>query len=209
MGDKKRNKLKTIVLDYDDTVVDFLGGLCRIHNKRYNTCISANDIQDWDFSSLEVKDARGNVVKGSELKKTFIAYEDDGLYVGLEMLGDADFALELMKKLGYKVIILTARDEKFGKQTELNLIFNRIAQYVDEVYFKADKVKKIKDLSRTHHIVLFADDKASTVQAVAEECTVDNIFLIEKPHNKNIECDESVMRVRDLLDTVRYLKECK
>lgn len=212
---KKKAKIPTICLDMDDCIVDFLAGLCLFHNKRYNTCVTPSDITDWNFDSLEVKDAMGNVVKGAELRKTFKDYEGEGLYAALRVLGAANLALELMKKLGYKIIILTAREEKFGKQTEINIAFNGLAQYVDEVYFLPlvaglnAKVQKIQELSKTHHVAMFADDKASTVQEVSQKCSVDRVFLVDQTHNKNVELDEEIVRVRDLMDTVRYLKAVK
>jgi len=211
MPDEKliRQKPFLVVLDLDDCIVSFMGALCRVHNKKYGTSITPSDLNSWDFNTLEVKDAQGNVVKGEELRKTFADYEAEGLYVGLPLLGASDQALEFMKNKGYRVVILTARDEKYGKQTELNLIFNRIYQYVDEVFFKADKVKKIQNLSKAYHIVMFADDKAETVQKVIQNCNVDHVFLIEQAHNENVEVDPDVKRVRDLLDTVRYLRYTK
>jgi len=204
---KPKKKEKIVVLDADDTIFDFLGGLCKVHNKRNGTCITPADIEDWNFESLEMKDARGNVVKGVDFRKTFTDYEADGLYVGLDILGDADFALELIKKLGYKIIILTARDDKYGKQTELNLIFNRISSYVDDIFFKADKVKKIKELSKVYHVVMFVDDRATTVASVLDNCNVDKVFLVDKGHNKTVELDEEIIRVKDLYGTVKYLKD--
>jgi hypothetical protein len=211
---KRVFKPKVIILDVDDTILDFCGFLCSLHNKKYGTCISPNDLTDWNFSSVEVKDANGNVVLGSQLRATFEEYEADGLYVGLDVLGDADFALEIMKKLGYKIILLTARNEKFGKQTELNLIMNKIYQFIDEIHFKSDKnienfkTNKIKELSKIYNIQLFADDRAETVMQISENCKVDKIFLINKAHNKNIEIeDENIVRVGDLMEAVRYLKK--
>lgn len=210
MIEKKRGrprKIPTIVCDNDDTIVNFLSGLCKVFNKRYGTCITENDLATWNFDDLLIKDARGSEVKGEDIRKTFMEYENHGLYVGLDLLESSYDALKWMKKLGYKVIILTARDEKYGKDTELNLIFNNIAQFVDEVYFEKDKVKKIQELSKTHKICLFADDKASTVNAVAEGCKVDHIILIDKAHNRNEEVVEDVKRLRTLFEAVRFLKD--
>ena len=203
----KIKKLPAIVCDYDDTIVSFTGGICKLYNKRHNTAISDSDIKDWDFITVDTKDARGNIVKGADLMATFKEYESNGLYVGLRLLDKAKDALNLMYRLGYKIIIVTARDEKFGKDTELSLIFRDIAQYVDQVHFTTDKVKKIQELSKSYKICLFVDDKASTCQSVAENCKVDHVCLVEKAHNVSVEMTEDVKRVKDLFDTIRYLKD--
>ena len=45
MSDKKRKrKQKAIVVDYDDTVVDFMGFLCHLYNVKNSTCVSPNDL---------------------------------------------------------------------------------------------------------------------------------------------------------------------
>jgi predicted secreted acid phosphatase len=208
MDEKKRKrKPKAIILDADDTIFNFLGGICKIHNKRNGTCITPQDLTAWDFGATEMKDARGNSVNGTELRQTWKDYEDSGLYACLSLIGDAAFALHLMKDLGYKIIILTARPEKYGKDTELNLIFNNIHQYVDEIYFNSDKVKKIKELSKTYNVVMFADDRATTVQDIYENCKVRNVILIEKAHNSDAEVDPEIHRVKDLMETIRLLKD--
>lgn len=205
---KRKYKPKAVVVDYDDTVVDFTGFLCYLHNKKHGTTIGTSDITDWDFTNLSVKDVRGNVVLGSELKETFKYYEEDGLYAALPVIKESKFALELIKKLGYHIIVLTARPEKFKKQTEMNLIMRDVPY--DELYFDWDKVKKIKEFSKLYNIVLFADDKLTTVESVSDNCRVKYNFLIDKPHNKcdNIDNDE-LIRIADLLEAVRYLKEVK
>lgn len=212
---RKSNKIPTVVLDLDDTLVDFMGGLLLFHNKRFNTCVATSDLKSWDWCNIDMTDVLGNTVTGKDLKSTFEDYEQHGLYAALNVLGDADLALELIKKLGYKVIILTAREDKYGKQTEINLAFNGLARYIDEIYFLPNKptseakVSKLQELAKTHHFALFADDRASTVNKVAQCCSVDNCFVIEQEHNKNEELDEDVRRVHDLMSTVRYLKAYK
>jgi uncharacterized HAD superfamily protein len=100
---------------------------------------------------------------------------------------------------------LTARNERFRLATEYNLNDQDI--YYDELYFSKDKVKIIKQLSKEYNIVMFADDKASTVKSVAESCKVKNIFLINKAHNKEEEIDEEeVKRANDLMDCLKELK---
>ena len=208
MSDKKRKrKHKAIVVDYDDTVVDFMGFLCHLYNVKNGTCISPNDLKEWDFKDVEVKDARGNVVKGEKLRKMFKDYENQGLYAALPIIEESRRALDMAAKLGYKIIILTARDGQFKAQTEINLIRNNIPY--NELIFDWDKVKIINDLKKSYKIAFFADDKFDTVKKVADSCDLDYNFLVEKAHNRDIDLseeDETILRIRDLFETVRYLK---
>lgn len=213
---KRKIKPKAIVLDNDDCIVDFDGGVCKVHNKKYGTSLTPRDLVAWNYVGLELKDASGNVVKGEELLATYKEYEDHGLYVGLNLLRDVHNALECMKEKGYKIFILTARPPKYGRQTELNLIRHNIEKFIDDVFFQPEdfpavenfKVKKIKELSKDYNIQVFADDRGDTVQAVADNCNVNKVFLVENSKNKNFEYDhEEIIKVRDIMEIVRYLKK--
>jgi len=203
---KYARKPKAIVVDLDDTVVGFLQALCKSHNKKYGTCVSHNDIQSWDFEDVDITDARGNRVTGADLIGTFKLYEDNGMYAALKPLDYAKYALDTAHEIGYSVIIVTARNEKYRIATEYNLNDQDI--YYDELYFSADKVKTLKELSKKYNLVMFADDKLATVNAIAENCRVKNVFLINKGHNKNYELeDEVVKRADDLMDCLKELKQ--
>lgn len=215
--DKKVRKAKipAIVCDLDDTICDFVGGVVQLYNKRHKTCISPSMMSDWNWNSLSVTDARGTKVTGVDLRKVYEEYEPEGLYACLEALPFVAQALDIIQKLGYKIIIITARGNKYGKQTELNLLTRRIPHDEGLVFFKDDdkedtetfKVRKIKELSKTYKIAFFADDKPSTAQAVQEGCNVGKVFLINKAHNRSVDIPEDVLRIDDLLETVRYLKD--
>lgn len=202
---KRKYKKKVTIWDLDDTCCHFLPELCRLHNKLYGTCVNETDIQDWNFDSLEIKDARGNIVTGKQLRETFKEYEEHGLYSILPFISDAKQTLMFVKKLGYKIIFLTARPPKFEKATILNLIKNDIDY--DELYFEEDKVKKIKELSKIYNVQLFVDDKASTVEQVNEKCKVNNVYLINKSYNRDEEVDEDVIRIDNIMECLKKLKD--
>lgn len=203
---KYKRKEKVIIVDYDDTVVGFLQALCKAHNKKYGTCISHNDLKSWNFDDVDITDARGNRVTGADLRDTFKLYEENGMYAALKPLDYAKYTLDTAHEIGYRVIILTARNERFRTATEYNLHDQDI--YYDELYFSDDKVKTIKQLAKKYNVVMFADDKATTVQSVAENCRVKNVFLINKAHNIDSEIDEEVIkRANDLMDCLKELKK--
>lgn len=201
----RKKKIHTTVLDFDDSCVSFIGHLCHIHNAIHGSCIHANDITEWDITSVDTKDARGNRVLGSELLQTFEEYEQHGLYAQLPLLPYADHAIKLMKKLGYKVVIMTARKPEFEQQTRLNIILHSLP--IDMIVFTDDKVKEIKKLQKEHNIALFADDKLSTVESVNEQCRVNHNFLIDMKHNQTDELDENIKRISNLFESVRFLRD--
>ena len=202
-----KRKERVIVVDYDDTCVDFIGFLCRLHNKLYKTCITPADFKDYDFDMVEIKDARNNVVHGEEIRNTFLEYETEGLYAALPPLPEAKHALKFMKSLGYKIIILTARKEEYKKQTMMNILHNDMPH--DEVIFCPSdlKAKKLRQLSRIYNIQMFADDKASTILDVSENTNIKMVVCVNQPHNMGTKLDDEVIRVDSLFEAVRYLKD--
>jgi len=203
----RKLKPKAVIVDIDDTITNFLPFLCFLHNKLNNTSITEKDITSWNFDNIEFKDVRGNETTGDELRATFRNFEDHGLYAILPPINDARFALDIIHELGYRIILMTARNAKYESQTVLNLIANRFKY--DELYFEKDKVKKIKELAKTYNIVLFADDKLDTVIKVSENCNCKKIFLIDKHHNSVVELDEEITRIDNLFEAVRCLREVK
>lgn len=203
MASKK--KIPTVVLDVDDTIVDFIGFLCYLYNAKNHTSITGGDLTSWDFVGTKVEDAQGRVVKGASLRKFFKDYEDAGLYAACPVIKESALALDLMKKLGYKIILLTARDARFRRDTEINLLVNKVPY--DEIIFDNDKAKQIKRLARNHSIRLFADDNEHHVANVLETDRVEECYLINRSHNKESTIPEEVVRINNLLEVVRALPD--
>jgi uncharacterized HAD superfamily protein len=204
---KRKRKPLAIALDLDDTISEFLPFLCKLHNKLHGTCITTSDLKTWDFANVNLKDKQGNIVTGDQLRETFHKYEPDGLYSILPPIRDSRFALELIKELGYKIIIITARKSEYRNQTILNLMFNNI--HYDKLFFEDNKVKKLKELSKIYNIQAFVDDKYDTIIDVFENCNINKIFIINMPHNVKLELDEEILRVNDIMEILRYLKKVK
>lgn len=213
-----------IVLDVDDCIDDFGGDLCWIHNKINNTNVTSNDIKDWNFITLKVKDRNGNEVLGVDLRKTFEYWEEHGLYGSLNLLPKAREAVTVMRDFGYKIILLTARKKKYEDETKLHLWRNHIP--FDEIYFREDpeekdfKTNKIKQLSKQYNIQMFVDDKYETVEHVAENTNVKMVCLLETActrHLKTIEGDfenkleqnESIHKFVHLYDVIRMLRDLR
>ena len=198
----RKRKEKIIILDFDDTISAFLSALCSLHNSFYGTSVTANDIKEWNFDSLNFTDMNGKTVKGKELRKTFLDYED-GIYGVMKPFHNSIQALEQIRSLGYKIFIMTARKKMFERQTDVNIRANGIP--CDQLMFIKDKARKIKELQEKYDVVVFADDKASTCESVKKKCDVDNVFIVNQAHNIDSELKEEVVRVTSLMEIVRHL----
>lgn len=196
------NKRRAIILDLDDCVFDFIGHLCLLHNKKYNTHITRSHITRFDLD-VEERDIYGVVLKNATLEKTFKELEPYGLYAVLPVFYEAKQAFKIFKDLGYAIIFLTARSEKFRKQTEIAIWLNDIIP--DKLVFNKNKVNAINSLSEKYEIVMFADDKPQTVKSVNTNCKVKYPILITRTYNEKAKLSQNIYRCNDLLETIKFL----
>ena len=49
-----KKKQKTVVFDIDDTLLQFLGMLIRLHNKLHGTCLVPDDLKEYNIIMLSV-----------------------------------------------------------------------------------------------------------------------------------------------------------
>lgn len=203
----RKLKPKAIVCDSDDCLVGFMQGLCDLHNSLYKTCVTPSDIKEYDMTKAHMKDVNGNEVEGSELMQTFKDYEDHGIYASLEPLQYVIRALDIIKLYGYHIIVLTARNEKYRKQTEMNFMKHKM-KFDDIVFTESrEKAKTIRKLAKTYNIVAFIDDKASTVIDVNENTNVNQVYIINQKHNEGFDLDDEIQRVNSVFDIVRNLPD--
>lgn len=204
---KYERKPRTICLDFDDTVVNFTGMLFDTYNKLNDTCLYTTDIKDYEFESINFEDKRGNVVKGEDIRQLYLEYEKEGLYATLKPLGGAEQALHLMNKLGYKIIILTARAPEYEKQTKFCLLHNNL--HHDLVVFSPsnDKAKMLRKLAKDYNIVAFADDKAETCVDVHENTNVNQVYVVNQEHNKDFDFDPEIKRISGIFEIIRDLRD--
>lgn len=203
----RKCKQKGVILDIDDVCAKFQGFMCFLHNMVHGTSVTEADLTDWDFTKLDFTDAQGNHVTGPSIRETMTRFESAGMYAALPILQDADFAIQVIRDLGYKIIFVTARPDRFGEQTYLWLLKNKIVY--DELVFAADKAAAINRLSDKYHFVLYVEDSAKHINNVFENCDVDKICCVESGHNKDVILDKSIVRVKSLFECIRYLKKTK
>lgn len=203
---KVKRKLKpwAIVLDFDDTCSSFLGSLCDTHNSIWGGTIHPSNITAWNWDDIDVKDSRGNRVLGKELENTFKKYERC-IYSQMPPFRDTKKTLDMIKHWNYHIIVVTARDEKFRLETEFN--FKAYGLPIDELYFTSDKVSKIKELSKRFRIAAFADDKASTVESINNNCKVNKTYMVRAGHNADVEVDDDITVINSIFQILADLKD--
>ena len=183
MSVEMNEREKAVVLDIDDTLLDFCAHLCEIHNGLNGTAYKRDDLIEW---SLPL-----------ELNKTFQEYERE-LYLSQPIIPKVRKQLELFRNRGYKILLMTAREEVYYKETKFNLALNKIKY--DELFFNKNKALKINRLSERYDIHSFADDKAYTVNRVKRETDTKFVYLINMPSNRNEEIEPGVIRINNLYD---------
>ncbi len=194
---------KAVFLDIDDTTFPFTEVLIHLYNEKNGTVLVPDDLTNWNFSKIEIKDCRGNITKGEDIRKLFNEYENHGLYTALQAYPQAKQAIQLLQEWNYEIFLITARDVKYKLETEISLMMAGIKDC--KLIFDWDKCKHILALSDKYKIVAFADDNTENVKAVKKLCNLPFNFLISKAHNKNLKLEKGIIRVNSLLEIVRYL----
>jgi len=172
---------KAIAIDLDDCVLNFLHVLLRLHNEIHKTAYRPRDMRKW--------------VLPEDVAQTFKDYEEY-LYASLSKKPGVEEALKRIRAKNYKIVFITARNEKFREATEFNL--KRLGIEFDELFFNSRKALKLNRLSELFDICAFIDDKVETVEAVREKTDIPNIYLVRMPSNSGAVLSEGVIRINNL-----------
>jgi len=199
------NREKAVILDCDDVIVDFVGYICTLHNKHHKTTWTKHDLKEYNLPlRVETINIDGDVItKG--LFKTFKEYENHGVYALVPVFEESRQAMQLLKALNYKIIVLTARDPKFKKVTELHFTHHNLP--CDEFFFSKDKPTIINELKEKYNVIAFVDDKAETIRAVKEKCDIKNVCLMDQPQNQKEKLGRGITRLNNLIELVNILRE--
>lgn len=199
-------KEKTVVLDCDDVIVDFVGYVCTLHNKQHKTTWTKYDLKEYNLPiRSEATNIEGDMVSKGPFR-TFKEYENHGLYGVLPVFEESRQAMQLLKMLNYKIIVLTARDPKFKKVTELFMLHQNLPY--DELFFSKDKATLLNELNEKYDIVAFVDDKTETILSVKEKCNIKNVCLMDQPQNRKDKVgNKGIERINSLIELVNILRE--
>lgn len=174
-------KPKAIVLDIDDTCLDFLGHLCSIYYWKTGIAIKRSELTEWQLPE--------------PMYETFREYEDL-IYASQRTLPKVVASINEFIEKGYKIILMTARPEDYKRVTEFNLWFNKIKY--DKLFFNKNKSLKINRLSEEFDIKIFVDDKTETVNKVKRDTDVPSVYLINTHGTRNDDIEEGVVRINNI-----------
>jgi uncharacterized HAD superfamily protein len=174
---------KWTCFDIDDSTSDFLGNLLHVHKSIFGGKHTRNDFANWKIPD--------------DLYKTFKDYEYE-IYLTQKILPKVKKKLDDFRKRDYKVMLMTARDETFRKATVFNLAINNIKY--DALFFNKNKSLKLNRLMNRFNIEIFADDKLETVNKVAKNTKVKDVYLITRAYNRNLNTESRVKRIYSIDD---------
>lgn len=197
----RQKKPACLAIDVDDSSMDFQGLLCRLMTNKSGVHVLPEDLKGWSWENIIIKNNTGTIT-GEDLRALFEKYEYE-IYSAMLPFRYSRKALMAIKTDGYKIVFLTARPEKFRKVTKFSLMLHDLPY--DKLVMNADKVAAIKELKKTYRVAAFIDDRAETVQAVADNCRIRKIFLIERGRVEDEEIDEGVYKIKDLIQVMRHI----
>lgn len=188
-----KTKPKTIVLDADDTLVQFVAPMLRLVNLLNDTRITVDDITEKvPHVSLE------EIIPEEIWVPSMQFFEDGGGYATLTPMDGVRTSLERLKAAGHKIIIVTARPRHFHRQTELCMALNKLPY--DKIYYtpkgKGPTLAKLKP-------DIFLDDHPGNLHdALKFGVPLENLYLVNQPWNAT---ETKFKRVGSLMQLERLI----
>lgn len=172
-------KRKAIVIDIDDTVLDFGSRLREFYNMHYNGCVKGKS-HEWDLCRwLNVDDGQDRIVLAD--------FMDSWQFGALDGMAGAKRVLTKLVQEGYDIYCITAcgLDPKVEALRRCNMyhVFGHIFEKIYFVDYGQTKVDYLTKIMETHDIHAFVDDKYDNL-ADGMAAGVDTCIMIKQPHNK-------------------------
>jgi len=157
---------KKIGIDFDDTLVDFVGGLILYHNQYHGTNLKKEDFTDSSLSILKR-------FTGNRQQRLQSFFESD-YFRKLKPIEDAIEIMNLLKQQENPLYILTSRPDFLKKETE-ELAENLFPRCFSDIFYSYNHYSKRKNCGKTK----------------AEICIDEGIFLmIDDSIDYTKECKE-------------------
>jgi len=133
-------------------------------------------------------------------------YRTSGVKLNIPMMAGASRLTKELKKLGYKIIIITARPS--NEYPEINKITNQWLRNTnieyDSILF--DKHKSTKVLEQVPHLAFSINDHFSEAKMISKFGF--KTFLLNNKYNgirENDTIDTNIIRVDKLMDILKYI----
>jgi NTP pyrophosphatase (non-canonical NTP hydrolase) len=157
--------------------------------------------------TMENFSQRHEIVPPDEYEKLKFEFREDG-HESLHSTPapDASLFTQMLKSLGYKVVILSARPYTKHKRIFADTIrwLNRYNIPYDAVYFSDDKCL---DIAKNLPQAIIIEDDPDEVRKLLRLNPTPKVFLLDKPYNRDVEAKGSIVRVKSLIDIIKEV--CK
>jgi len=170
---------KAIVVDVDDTILDFGSRVREFFNHHHGKLITGKSL-DWDLCEwLDIEKGQDR-----EVLEAFMGSWQCG---ALDGLPGARRVLTKLVQQGYDIFCVTAcgLDPQVHALRKANLyhVFGDIFEEIKFVGFNESKVTAIQEIAMTHTIDLFVDDKYQNISDVMD-AGYDSCILLKQPHTR-------------------------
>lgn len=173
---------RKLAIDIDNTIWDLISPWLTCYNEAFNDNVKYEDIVRYDFFDITSKASKEEIFKflsTDELWKSVVPY-----------------------KYSYEYL------EKFNKEYDLYIVTNTSYKTPK---IKFDRLFELFPFLTEDQLVIIANKSLLLVDIMVDDC-VDHLlggnyvkFLIDVPYNRNIEENNSILRVKDLKEVYNYL----
>jgi len=176
-----KSKQSLVVLDLDDTVMEFSRHLIETYkNMTQEDCPA---LTTWNLEE-DVE----NVLRKAEKKEFYGTMKPTS--------GAVEFIKE-MKIRDIEVIYLTARPEEYDENTSYSLCKHGIYR---EIIYNKNKLKELKRLSQQYNILAFVDDRAYYIEEASGAGIQSYIRTVG--HNKDHKYEKRVDSLMEILNDI-------
>ncbi len=172
-----------IILDYDNTLVDFSSPFLALFNKMNNSTITVKDIVHYSFGDNTFK-SPNNHIKGKDIDLFFLENKHEA-HKNLNLYEEVALFLSEIDRDWWDIVIITARHEEFVGQTHKCLKENKIDSFFDEIIYTSKKAEFISLLKHRYDRIIFVDDKHTEVERVKLVNPKVECYVKEHSYNLN------------------------
>ena len=181
-------KRKRVGLDFDDVLIDFIGGVTVFHNENYATSYSKDDVTGWELSKLWE-------CSPEEAHRRMEEYVHSSHHSHISpIIGAVDAVKRLKEKCD--LFIITARDESINEQT-FALIDEHFPKSFESVHFLHKDGKNFRgtkgEVCTELDIDIFVEDSLTNAQHTSDAGI--KTLLFDAPWNQIDKLPKNVTRV--------------
>lgn len=179
---------KRVGLDFDDVLIDFVGGLIVFHNENYATSYSKDDVTGWELSKLLE-------CSPEEAHRRMREYIHSSHHAKVSpIIGAVDAVKRLREKCD--LFIVTARDESTSNQT-FTLVDEHFPESFESIHFLHKDDKNVRgtkgEVCAELAIDIFVEDSLTNAQHTSDAGI--KTLLFDAPWNQTEKLPKNVTRV--------------